>query len=175
MKTFKTGTRGFATPREDRAFVVRGETFYRRDVVSADVIAQADDALDGPSAVEGLSLLDGAILLLIEDAGQAHERWVAIRNDRDADDALTLADLIEIKNWLVRGVMRRPTEPSPPSSNGPAAAAPASSQDDSPSPEAPEEEASTPTPTTPESGSTSPTPASSMALPSPSGTQSTPL
>jgi hypothetical protein len=129
-----------ATDREDRAFVLGGQTFHALAEVNPDVLTrfeQIDDKKDTPLS-ETLATVDSTILELIENEtdDNAHDRY---RHVRETTPDLGIPTLLELAQWLVGVQAGRPTEPSQPSSPSPGPTTGTSSTGDSSSEEAPEE------------------------------------
>lgn len=147
MRNFDGGRTGRTIPRSERAFIIGGETFHRRNAVRPEAISVAEDATDHDSSAVILQELDKAILLMIEPDG--HDRWIALRARED--DPIVLTDVTDVIQWLIGEFSRRPTVPPQPSTTGPSPTTePAASTDGSP-------------PTTDPTPTTTPTPETSAA------------
>ena len=101
----------------DRSFQIGGETFVMKVGVRPEVLADYEKLGSNDSAVESLKVIDTLILDFVETDGDAVDRYHAIRA-RD-DDPITLRDMTDLVDWLVKEQTgRTPTLPPSPSAPG---------------------------------------------------------
>lgn len=100
------------------AFLLRGETFYRRRRVSLKEARDADSRLD--SDVDDYDTVIRQTLTYVEDRDDAHARFRAL-TERD-ENGLGLGDLFELRKWLVEEESGLPTIARSASANGRASA-----------------------------------------------------
>lgn len=135
MKNFDTAraARGIR-PAAERTFVLGGETFVIRARVPANVMTQLD-AISGGGVSPGevLGIVSSVVTDMVEPpGGDTWEQLVARGGD---DDPLTLADVIDVVQWLIENETSIPTlEPSPSGDGSQSPAPGAPSTDGSPSP-----------------------------------------
>lgn len=103
-------------PAKDRTFILGGETFIRRAAVPAEVMVDLDEISGGTSAGRVLEIVSGVIGEMCEDG--AVEKWAALRARKGHEDPLTLADVIEVVQWLIAEETEIPTSEPAPSGNG---------------------------------------------------------
>lgn len=98
--------------RDSRSFLLGGVTFVRRASVPAEVMVDLDEISSGTSAGRVLEIVSGVIAEMCEPP--ATEQWAALRARKADADPLTLADVIEVVQWLIAEETEIPTsEPSP--------------------------------------------------------------
>ncbi len=99
----------------DRAFVFGGETFVFSAHISYDTLRRLTS--DVPLAGEAyINAIEENVLALIEDDGDAHERFLALC--KRTTDPITFDDLQTLCTGLVEEAFKRPTEASLPSQGG---------------------------------------------------------
>jgi hypothetical protein len=130
MKDFDTERRERHAERErmmgERSFVVGGETFYYRAVVSYTVL----ESIAGSGGLEGAELihvLERGAVDMLEDGQE--ERFLAVL--RNMDDPLSFNDLNELCFWLTEAQSGRPTLAPLPSTAGDATTSTSSTDDSS--------------------------------------------
>ena len=104
---------------EARAFVIRGETFYRKKAIRLETLFQAEtidtDESDGGDQAAA-EILDRQILRFIEDRDGAHDRYRALRERED--DGLGYRHIQDLKRWLIEEETGLPTTAPSASPNG---------------------------------------------------------
>jgi hypothetical protein len=109
-----------AAGRDDRAFVLGGETFHALAEVAPEALTRFESMDSNPDIPlsETLAVIDDTILSLIEDAPEdGHARYRKVRAETPD---LGVATLLDLAKWLVEVQTGRPTEPQPPSTDSPA-------------------------------------------------------
>lgn len=109
----------------DRTFKLGGEVFSYHANVSVDLLQRltSDTPLLGNEYIEAIK---ASCLEMIEEDGDAHERFLALLKRKT--DPITLQDLQAVFQGLVEEAFRRPTEASLPSGDGDAATGPSSTE-----------------------------------------------
>lgn len=99
----------------DREFKVGGETFVFKANVSYDVLRSltSDEGLSGSAYIDAI---EACCLNMIEDDGDAHQRFLALSKRKH--DPITLEDLQSVFQGIVEEAFRRPTQASLPSGAG---------------------------------------------------------
>jgi hypothetical protein len=115
----------------DRSFVLGGETFTYRAIVSYTVLEKiaASSEKDGAELIRNL---EDAVLDLLEDGQE--ERFLAVL--RSTTDPLNFSDLNELCTWLTEAQVNRPTLAPLPSTAGDATTSTSSTDDSSSQPAA---------------------------------------
>lgn len=127
--------------REEREFVLGGETFYAKMAVRPEVLARWNDISEDMDLKQVLTITDEVILALLESVDNTFERYTAVRANEE--DPIPLSDLLEVAQWLVEVQTGRPIEPPSVSGGSAPSELPTGtpSTDDSPSPDTPEAQA----------------------------------
>jgi hypothetical protein len=112
---------------EDRAFVMRGETFTVRrcrpevldDLLSMEKTYHEDLAAltpeDSPYPVI-IGFAEKRLLMLIDDQNGAVSKWEALRND--PDNPVTYGEIMDVSTWAMEAITGLPTLPPSPSAPG---------------------------------------------------------
>ncbi|HXJ30194.1 MAG TPA: hypothetical protein VNG35_06125 [Gemmatimonadales bacterium] len=114
MKNFDHDRQRRATrPASERTFVLGGETFMLRARVPANVMTQLDEITSGQvSPGRVLDIVTGVVTDMVEPPGG--EKWRELVARGAEEDPLTLADVIDVVQWLIENETNIPTsEPSP--------------------------------------------------------------
>lgn len=120
MKDFDEGQRARQEERQrefgEKPFLFRGETFHARANVRYGVIKSVAGIAEAADGNTVFSVIEDAVLSLIEPADGAAERFRAVC----ASDLfpVTFEDLVELLNWLIEEQTGRPPTPPASSSNG---------------------------------------------------------
>lgn len=115
----------------DRTFKLGGEVFSHHANVSVNLLERltSDTPLLGNEYIEAIK---ASCLEMIEEDGDAHDRFLALLKRKD--DPITLQDLQAVFQGLVEEAFRRPTEASSPSGDGDATTGPSSTEKPSTAP-----------------------------------------
>ena len=82
---------------KDRTFSIRGETFEYVDV-APEIVEEWGGPRKNGKAKEGTwAVLDDQLMVFLKK--EDHERWRTLR-DPSRPDPITIAQLIEVRNWL---------------------------------------------------------------------------
>lgn len=107
MKDFDQGRKARKKTREERTFVLHGETFVARNALHPDVLSEYDGIDENDNASVILATIDNMIVEMIEPDDDAAVRYTAIRVDRE--DPVTLEDLMDLVKWVIEVQTGRPT------------------------------------------------------------------
>ena len=99
----------------DRAFKIGGETFRFKANVSYDVLRNLTST-EPLLGADFINMVESNCLEMIEDDGDAHERFLALSKRKD--DPITLEDLQEVFQGITEEAFKRPTEASSRSTDG---------------------------------------------------------
>ena len=100
----------------DRTFTLRGETFAFVANARFDVLRRVSELGRDTDGSEIISVLEEAVLELIEEKDGAHERFRHVC--AQTEFPVTFTDLNEIATWLIEKQTGRPTQAPSPSTDG---------------------------------------------------------
>lgn len=92
--------------REEREFVLGGETFYAKASVRPEIMLAFEQINKETPPSEVLAIADQLVTDMLDPENESHDRYRALRQT----DAVDMATLLEICNWLIEAVTGRPTE-----------------------------------------------------------------
>jgi len=100
----------------DRSFTLRGESFVFIPNVGYDVLRRVAELGGDSSGEDVVTTLEDAVLEMIEEDDNAHERFRALRGLKEFP--VTFADLNDIAAWLIGQQVGRPTQAPSSSTDG---------------------------------------------------------
>lgn len=98
---------GKVTDRAEREFMLGGQVFVHKVAVRPEAMTEWEDMPDDVTAADALLITDKTVLAFIEDDGDAHARYRAVRENED--DPLTVTDIGKVLVWLIGKATGRPT------------------------------------------------------------------
>jgi hypothetical protein len=104
---------------EDRSFIIRGETFTLRRLKPEAMgrITEIEEKFANATTFEEVTAInEERLMLFIDDANGAADRWAALRAKED--DPITYGEITDLSQWVVSQVTGLPTMPPSPSEAG---------------------------------------------------------